>query len=126
MAIEKDYWENQYMVDDVKGVPRDTVRQDMRKFDKRREGFARILDLIRRRDGVELEEDKIPKDVSFEKGVRASGRGARVGAAALASQPSGLFQYRRTSASHRRFYERRKYAEFRQAIAAFTNDANSR
>ena len=39
----------------------------MRKFDKRREGFARILDLIHRRDGVKLEEDKIPKDVSLSK-----------------------------------------------------------
>ena len=67
VATEKHYWENQYMVGDVKGVPADTVRQDMRKFDKRRVGFARILDLIHRRDGVKLEEDKIPKDVSLSK-----------------------------------------------------------
>ena len=67
VATEKNYWETQYTVNGVTGVPRDTVRKDMRKFDKCREGFARILDLIRRRDGVKLEEDKIPKDVPLRK-----------------------------------------------------------
>ena len=73
VAIEKDYWENQYMVDDVKGVPADTVRQDMRKFDKRRVGFARILDLIHRRDGVKLEEEQASERRNFEKRTHLHG-----------------------------------------------------
>ena len=124
VAIEKDYWENQYMVDDVKGVPRDTVRQDMRKFDKRREGFARILDLIRRRDGVELEEDKIPKDVSLKKAYEHL-VGAREWAPrhwrANRQAFSSIAELRQAIAA---FMNDASTAEFRQAIAAFTNDAN--
>ena len=67
VAAEKHYWENIYKVGDVVGVPEDNVRQDMRRYDKRRKGFARILDLIRRRDGVELKEDQISKHVSLRK-----------------------------------------------------------
>ena len=65
VAAEKHYWENIYKVGDVVGVPEDNVRQDMRRYDKRRKGFERILDLIRRRDGVELDENQISKDVSL-------------------------------------------------------------
>jgi surface protein len=66
VAKEKRYWEREYMFDGEYGVPADEVRQDMLRIDKRRRGFERILDLIRRRDGVELEEDQVPKHVSLK------------------------------------------------------------
>ena len=68
VATEKLYWEERYTVDGVvEGVPEDNVRQDMDETDERRRGFARILDLIHRRDGVKLEVNKLPKNITMKK-----------------------------------------------------------
>ena len=68
VATEKLYWEERYTVDGVvEGVPRDDVRQDMDETDECRRGFARILDLIHRRDGVKLEVNKLPKNITMKK-----------------------------------------------------------
>ena len=60
IAGEKQYWEQQQ-------VPADTIRQDIPEGEPRPSGFARILDLIRRRDGVKLEEDKLPQHTTMKK-----------------------------------------------------------
>ena len=82
IAGEKQYWEQQQ-------VPADTIRQDIPEGEPRPSGFARILDLIRRRDGVKLEEDKLPH-TNHEEGVHQSDRSARLGAAPLAPQSRGV------------------------------------
>ena len=76
VSREKRYWEKEYMFNGVYGVPADNVRQDMLRIDKRRRGFERILDLIRRRDGVELSEE-FPKHVSLKRAY-SSLVGARI------------------------------------------------
>ena len=62
---EKAYWENEYQYQNA-GVPADTDRMDIHDDELRPSGFARILDLIRRRDGVELKEDQFPQNMSLK------------------------------------------------------------
>ena len=66
-AQERAHWEGEQ-------VPADNTRQDI-PFFNRAEGFARILDLIKRRDGVELTSE-LPTDMSLQKAYKHL-RGAR-------------------------------------------------
>lgn len=64
---EQNYWEVSYpQQNDGQQVPPDDIRRDIPPNQPRPSGFARILDLIRRRDGVELEVDAFPKHVSLK------------------------------------------------------------
>ena len=70
--------------------PADTDRMDIHDDELRPSGFARILDLIRRRDGVELKEDQFPPEHVFEDGTRSLWWSSHLGAAPLARRPSKI------------------------------------
>ena len=68
IADERHYWEKTYpQQNNGQVVPPDKDRQDIPVGKPRPSGFDRILDLIRRRDGVELKADKLPQHVTMKK-----------------------------------------------------------
>lgn len=75
-AEERSYWETEYPQKNLgRGVPSDNQRQDIPADQTRPAGFDRIIDLIKRRDGVELTSE-LPKNMSLKK-VYTHLRGAR-------------------------------------------------
>ena len=67
-AEERDFWEGEQ-------VPADNIRQDIPEGETRPSGFARIIDLIKRRDGVDLTSE-LPTNMSLQKAYKHL-RGAR-------------------------------------------------